>query len=256
MARYFEERAAPAVWLGSYYRNDVGLQCCWSGTEAVPCMLAAVTRAACTTSGAPLEGPRCPEISRQAQYLRTFDIYCLSEQTTTRTAVVHVQVDQAERETGRIYVLSRFQKKRRTHTDTHTRTHRHAHPTHIILHRWDTFWVSRLDPHTTTACAHSRFRSTCCSRLDCNSTRRGAVLLCAPSCVLCDTFNKSHRRWAVLSDTSSRPVTDDALVYRCLVSSSLFPPLPPKRNVASALHLAFSLTQTDPARGVFAPRCR
>lgn len=231
MARYFEERAAPAVWLGSCYRNHVGLQRAWSGTEAAPCMLAAVTRAACTTSGAPLEGPRCPEISRQAQYLRTFDIYCLSEQTTTRTAVVHVQADQAE--TGRIYVLSRFQKKRRpsrTHTQTHTRTHRHAHPTHIILHRWDTFWVSRLDPHTTTttACAHSRYRSTCCSRLDCNSTRRGAVcalcvmcLVCAQLCAVRHSRQKPSPLGG-LSDTSSSPVTDDALVYRCLVSSSLF----------------------------------
>lgn len=36
MARYLEERAAPAVWLGSCYRNHIGPQCVWSGTEAVP----------------------------------------------------------------------------------------------------------------------------------------------------------------------------------------------------------------------------
>lgn len=137
MARYFEERAAPAVWLGSCYREHVGLQCSWSGTESGACMLAAVTRAACTTSGAPLEGPRCPEISRQAQYLRMFDIYCLSEQTTTRTAVVHVHMSRLSRQRpdGRIYVLSRFQKKRRpsrTHTDTHSHTQTCApHPHHI-----------------------------------------------------------------------------------------------------------------------------
>lgn len=104
-----------------------------------------------------------------------------------------------------------------THTDT-PRTHRHAHPTHIILHRWDTFWVSRLDPHTTTttACAHSRFRSTCCSRLDCNSTRGAAVCcvrsVCYVSCVrpvVCCTMQSTK-----------------ALAYRCLVSSSLL--LPPR----------------------------
>lgn len=181
------------------------------------CMLAAVTRAACTTSGAPLEGPRCPEISRQAQYLRTFDIYCLSEQTTTRTAVVHVQVDQAETNCMYVSVYSPASKKRRRrplHTQTHTLcplTHTdactHAHPTHTILHRWDTFWVSRLDPHTTTttACAHSRFRSTCCSRLDCNSTRCGAVccvpcalcVLCTPSlCAVRHRSTKAIDRWA------------------------------------------------------------
>lgn len=201
MARYFEGRAAPAVWLGSCYRNHTGPQCTWSGTECVPAgWPSAVTTAACNTSGAPLEGPRCPEISRQAQYLRTFEIYCTSEQTTTRTAVVLVLVlvqacpgrerctwctllpavctlPLPKKETGPL-----AHRHTRTHSRAHRHMHTHAHPTHIILHRWDTFWVSRLDPHTTTttACAHSRSRSTCCSRFDCNSTRCGAVF-----CVLC-----------------------------------------------------------------------
>lgn len=99
-------------------------------------MPAAVTRAACTTSGAPLEGPRCPEISRQAQYLRTFDIYCLSEQTTTRTAVVQVQVVQVvQTEARNTYLCTLPLPKKEDgppHTQTHTSfsfpiAHRHMH---------------------------------------------------------------------------------------------------------------------------------
>lgn len=177
------------------------------------CMLAAVTRAACTTSGAPLEGPRCPEISRQAQYLRTFDIYCLSEQTTTRTAVVHVQADQEE--TGRIYVLSRFQKKRRpsrTHTQTHLAhtdmrtppTSYYTDGTHFGFHDW--IPTPQPQPHARTVGSdrHVVAASTV--------TVPGALLcavccvlcalcvlcvLCAPSCVLYDAVNESPRRWAV-----------------------------------------------------------
>lgn len=92
MARYFEERAAPAVWLGNCYRNHMGTQA--SGWVPKQARMLAVTGLHAPPE-APLEGPRekrGPEINRQAQYLRAFDIYCSSEQTTTRTAVVHVQV--------------------------------------------------------------------------------------------------------------------------------------------------------------------
>lgn len=62
MARYFEERAAPAVWLGSCYRNHraIGPPVQLVRYRSSACMLAAVTRAACTTHGAPPRGTQMP----------------------------------------------------------------------------------------------------------------------------------------------------------------------------------------------------
>lgn len=180
------------------------------------CMLATVTRAACTTSGAPLEGPRCPEISRQALYLRTFEIYCTSEQTTTRTAVVHVQVvhthTHTQRDTHRegkridvsMYSASKKRDGPRAHTHSRSPTHRHRHahkhtpPTsyytdgHILG-----FTIGSPHHETTTACAHSRLRSTCCSRLDCNSTQ--CVTVCCVLSAACCVYSLCcvHRKCAV-----------------------------------------------------------
>lgn len=147
-------------------------------------------------------------------------------------------------------------KKRDARTQTHTLAHTdmrtpptsyYTDGTHFGFHDW--IPTPQPQPHARTVGSdrHVVAASTV--------TVPGAVLccLCAPSCVLCDTFNKSHRRWAVLSDTSSRPVTDDALVYRCLVSSSLFLPFPSRGTWPRPCTWRFpSPRQTPPA--VSSPR--
>lgn len=129
-----------------------------------------------------------------------------------------------------------------THTHPPTDTDMHTPPTsyytdgHILG-----FTIGSPHHETTTACAHSRLGSTCCSRLDCNSTQCVTVccvlcpgfcvlrvfsMLCAPPQVCCATRSLNAVAAGRSSDTSSRPVTVDALVYRCLVSSSS----PPKEE--------------------------
>lgn len=146
---------------------------------------------------------------------------------------------------------------------SHTQTYAHMRTpptpyytdgTHFGFHDW--IPTPQPQPHARTV---GRDRHVVAAS---TVTVSGAVLY-AVRCALCAVYAQlravrpGQRKPSPLggfSDTSSRPVTDDALVYRCLVSSSLFPP---KRNVAAALHLAFSLPQTPLAvsshRGPGAP---
>lgn len=83
------------------------------------------------------------------------------------------------------------------------------------------------------------------------------LVCCVRPVVCCATqVNESHRPLGGFSDTSSRPVTDDALVYRCLVSSSIFHPLP-RGTWQRPCTSRFSLPQTPLAvsspRGAGAP---
>lgn len=134
-----------------------------------------------------------------------------------------------KRDVLRSNVLFRFQKKRRPlHTDTHTQLNSHSHShapptsyytdgTHFGFHDWDP--TPQPQPH---ACTVGPDRHVVAAA---TATVLVAVLY-AVSCALCPvawcaTFtSKGCRCWA-FSDTSSRLVTDDALVYRCLVSSSV-----------------------------------
>lgn len=150
-----------------------------------------------------------------------------------------------------------------THTHPPTDTDMHTPPTsyytdgHILG-----FTIGSPHHETTTACAHSRLGSTCCSRLDCNSTQCVTVccvlcpvfcvlrvfsMLCAPPQVCCATRSLNAVAAGRSSDTSSRPVTVDALVYRCLVSSSS----PPKRGTWHR-PCTWRFPYADPGRGVFA----